>query len=875
MKLSPGRLRPTYSLVRKFLEIALPGLFIPFLYLSPAKAVPAVSALLSPSYDINAVLDPSGSRITGKIKITFLNPGSEPMSSFPVMLYPNRFLNQPAGLPADAFSKSFPWGFSPGSLTLKNAVDEKGEPLGIEPVESSLGAGVISRILLTNPVAPGGQVSATLEFSTGIPYRIGGFGQFKSVTSLEGGWHPYLPDFLKGAWAFNRPPPKARFEVELTYPKEVELNHTGRMVSKTFGGPEKSVELRADSAEFFTLILSSRYRDLMRETGTGHAVFLSYFSGDAKYAEKVVGTAVSALQFFEEEYGPSPSPVLRLSEAFLYEDLIAEGGDILLVSHNLYKNFSSLKTYHDGRLLRGLFGQIWRNQIPWAEDWVIEMLSDYTTQAYFYKKQNHPPRGLDTFLKPFSFIPVVDEMLYSRNTSFRQIYLKEGKPSPFREAVRLYNTPRMEGSGILFKLGNLLGKEETSDIVTAYLNLVRIGGKPSFSWLAGFLTGKDLDPFFNQWIDSYPEPDFSINAIHYEHAGPVQSAIVSVQKKGPGVEPLTVRAIYGDGATLDETMDGAAPSKTVIFKSTKPLKAVELDPDHETNDPDLSNNRVPARWKFLLDKFSGAFDLQSRNPALEFGGSLRRVYDSRDVFSLYYFKNLLSSGVRGDYTHEFRHKPSDFFSQSIETNYRLESTQDPSLEPENRGIIGLNYWIGHSGAQLGLGANQQFTGPDHPNNVSAILYLTREIKWAPYHGITLKSQMGESSGPLNQPFLIGGGNGLRGYTQAAVTGSTRAIFSADYFFPLNLDLDFNARGVMLFHTLQGALFADTGNVSEERNLFLFDKYKGDIGAGISFGLDVLGAYPTSVGFQMAWPINAPIPEENFIHYYFTVGIHIF
>ena len=169
--------------------------------------------------------------------------------------------------------------------------------------------------------------------------------------------------------------------------------------------------------------------------------------------------------------------------------------------------------------------------------------------------------------------------------------------------------------------------------------------------------------------------------------------------------------------------------------------------------------------------------------------------------------------------------------------------------------------------------NLQFTGPEHPYNGRIYFDYANGIQWSPYHSLQFKAQLAGTNGPLSQPFFAGGGSGLRGYTKTALTGSEKSVFSLDYAFPLYYDLDRNLLGFSYFHTLQGDLFIDTGNSSNEKNLFLFNQYHSDFGGGLNLEFDLFGAYPTSMALQAAYPIEPFIPEERTIHYYFNLGVH--
>ncbi len=828
-------------------------------------------------YDIHASLETpeNGSpSIQGRIDVSFTNPSSEPLAEVPFMLYPNRYLTPPKSLPDSIFKKSFPKPFSPGHMEITQALDSEKRWLDVRCPDADLGKKVICQVVLKEPLSPGQFTTLTLDFTTTIPERLGAFGYFKSVITLEGGWHPYLPDFAENAWQIKRAPPKADFSVDIRYPVEYELNHSGDLVTKTLLNYYKFLHFDSKESEFISLIFSTRYTDMIA-VSSSHIIYYSYFKKDKSFAKKVVKTVDQALAFFEKEYGPSNIAIFRLAEAFLYEDLYSEGKGVLLVSHVTYKILPMLKTYHDARLLHGIYAYLWRSQIPWAEDWVIEMLSDYTSQAFLYKELHHSLEGVDKFLKPFAFFPIVDEILYTPNPAFRAVFLKEGKPFPFRERVRLYNTPRTEGAGILFKLQNLLGKDKALEIIEDYLKRARNSEHPSFIELSELLAHQDLKWFYRQWLNTYPEPDYGIVSVQDESAGNIHQTTVSVRQKGEGVEPLTVRATLKDNSHLDITRLAGEPAETFMFKSPYPIKAIELDPERLTNDPDRFDNRAPHQWKFLLDKFSGGLDLQTHTPQLEFGGSFKRMYDNNNTFGLYYYRLEAAKGLRGDFYHYFPKTEGEHgVTQSVGGNFKGETVTIPGQEDETRGSMGMTYQIGYLVYGLTFEYNQQFTGPERPFKGRIYFDSTSEVRrWSPYHALLFKTRLAESSGPLASPLLAGAGGGLRGYTATSLSGSNLSVFSLDYVFPLYYDLDQTLFGLYLLNTLQGELFLDTGNASEERNLFLYHQYKSDFGGGVNLEFDLFGAYPTSVAVKLAYPVNPLIPSERTIHYYLDFGIH--
>lgn len=112
---------------------------------------------------------------------------------------------------------------------------------------------------------------------------------------------------------------------------------------------------------------------------------------------------------------------------------------------------------------------------------------------------------------------------------------------------------------------------------------------------------------------------------------------------------------------------------------------------------------------------------------------------------------------------------------------------------------------------------------------------------------------------------------MRGFTPLRFEGDNIALISVEHRFPLVYDSDINLAGLALTHTLQGALFADTGTVTDSHNVFQFTEYEADVGAGIRWHVDTLGFYPIIFRFDVAIPIGSTIKAEKKPHYYIAAG----
>ena len=156
------------------------------------------------------------------------------------------------------------------------------------------------------------------------------------------------------------------------------------------------------------------------------------------------------------------------AESYLHQDIVSPQESLILISNKFHKAYSYIRRFHDAQLIKGLYYKFWRDIIPKEEeDWVAEGLADYAMQIYIINKYKESP-SLSGYLKPLAFIPLFDEILYSKKLPMRDIYFKEHNHLIVREDMRLFNNNRPDGSIIFQKLKNLLGKELFDKIIEEY-----------------------------------------------------------------------------------------------------------------------------------------------------------------------------------------------------------------------------------------------------------------------------------------------------------------------------------------------------------------------------------------------------------------------
>ena len=827
----------------------------------------------APFYDIAVAYRETSHRIEGAETITFTNNGPIPLSEVYLFLYPNIYREQPhAPL---MLRRAYPVGFNPGGMEVLSVSDWE----GALPYATDTERATLLKVLPRNPIPSGGQFVFQVRFITTIPEKFGVFGYYRNLITLQDGWHPYLPALVDGKWAFDHPPLKSRFHVRLQVDDTFRL-----MASAPFHREADNLfSAEADDLLFFSLSMGKRL--VLKEAQVnGVSLVLHARGADRNRADRVMRIAKEAASYFETHAVSLPSVQIQIATAYLYQDMIGLGERLLYVNTSILRVPTFLRRFHEARIARGIFFLLWREAQPKEELWVLEGLADLTTEQFIRRRDQHPS-DLSRWLKPVAFIPLVDEVLYSKTLPSRHVYFKETAIPAVNEEVLSFNQTRIGGTTIFSKLKNLLGQRTVAQAVSVYLD--RLAQGPVFRDVLSEISGRNLDWFFEQWLVDNPVLDFGIEKIEKRTVEAGHETRVLVHKQGAGVEPLEIRLQERSGAETTLVWEGQEAEHEVVVTTASPIRTVELDPQRESSDPNRSDNQIPRSWKLLLNRFGlSHYNLNTQALGYKAGFLLQPVYDKTRSVRID-FEHAEEGNTAGiSYSRVFKNH------HTLTTGLFYQGPKTPSDKPpeETVGVLGVGYALSYPDiplvsdalrrlidrnpyANLTFGYKQGLTRSNMDRLFSVTLDLRKTISFSNYHGIVLRFLAGESFGQLfqNSRFFLGGDDGMRGFTPLAFEGDNLGLFSVEYRFPLLYETELNLLGLLLTRTLQGALFADAGQVTESRNIFHFSEYQRDLGVGIRWYADLFGVYPLIIRFDMAQPVRPLRDDENGLHYYLSGG----
>lgn len=833
-----------------------------------------------PEYQIAAAYSESDHQIYGSEKITFTNESAAPLFDLYLFLYPNLYLEPDPDVDSNFYQQAYPVGFNPGGMRITAVQDLQGTPLSFYP--EAFKKKTLARVRLPAPIAPGESFEFIVHFLTVIPEKYGVFGRYRTLVTLQGGWRPYLASFEHGMWSFIRPPSPSRLRISFTLPANLDLIGSVPPKEKARIGSRQTFFFEAEGLSHFSLSIGARQVRIEKKIGP---VALTYHfkSKDGAYAKEALKTIVEATSFFLKESGPIPRTEIGLTESYLYQDLATPGEKILYLSAKLFKTFPLLKRFHNMRIARGIFVLLWREKLPGEEPWVIEGMADLETKQFFRSK--YGPGTLEAWLEPFGFIPVVDEILYSKALPLRQVYFSESVSPLIEEDLTSFNTFQAEGT-LFNKLRILLGEARVTEGVALYLKEIGAGTPRSFRKVLGEVSGMDLDLLLDQWLSTNPAVDFGIGKIEARKIEGGYLTSILVQKTGTGTQPVEILAEEENGSRISIVWSGEGRFHEEALFTPSPIEVVELDPHHLSDDPNQLNNRYPQLWKMVVTDFPvPSYNVNTHSLSYSAELLLQRVFDSQNGIALDYAHS--DTGDSGGVSLSHIVRPNHTIILGV--NYLRPDPPIGSPAPTPAGTVHLGYVLNYPHLPLtsylqGLtgryprsnitfGYDQRFTGGIYETLFSGGVDLRRSYLLSNYREVAGRFFWGESFGSLfrKSRFFLGGEEAMRGFLPLRFEGNNMTLASGEYRFPLYYETDVNFLGLVLSHTLQEVFFADAGNVADYQTLFSFKNYKFDAGTGIRWNVDAFGLYPVIFRFDVALPIASPVKAESRPHYYIGAG----
>jgi hypothetical protein len=879
--------------------------------------------------ELAVTLDPGTSRVGGHARLRVINDSGATLTAVPLWLYPNHLATRASALGDVNYHWLYPGWFSPAAMEIRN-VRAGGAPASFALEDTPAGARTIARVALPAPLPPGHAIAIDVDFDTRLPRRFGGFGCDGLRCRLMGGFYPMPARLDASGWNLKAAPARAgRTRVTLRTPRALALvvggepvvwpGASGAVTVDSSDVPYPTVVtdrvLRPDSVVVDGHLVRYLHRD-PRPPGSGDrqlpyvreditALVLAVAGSAVQFADAILcepgcpPAALPAPNFGDGGGGgtsrsdPSRDLTITLVEAPLRHQLVQAHGNLILVSDQIFRIFPAqrLRKYHQLELARAVLtavveAKLGASELPADRDLATGLLAAYLADLYAllaYHKIEYAP----DLLRPFDFVPAVDQLLYAPLLASSSTYFGDVEDAdPVRDDVRRFVDPTAPSPRLIYnKLLDLIGAGGFPILAHKTLN----EGRPLRA-AAGETFGADLDWFWRQWLGPRPRVNYRLQSVRVTPAGAGAHVIIDVRREGDAIrEPVEVAVEDRSGGRQVLRWDDTAQSHRFEVDLAAGLKSVEIDPRsrlvetalgslRDSDDP-LYDNRQPRRWRLLYEGFGALLNVTALTANFEAAFLLKPQHDLRHAFLLTAFHSeTVDIGVGGAYFWNFgAQADKNSLTSSLLGGFNLSrinpsfglgagDKSEPGTQISGRVTLihdtrDFLYDPWHAvGARLGVG--YALTALDDGERLSQVgvgAEVLRLLELAPGHVLAADGSAGATFGDIRLPSQLtgaGGPTGLRGFFADELLAHANLIASLQLRDDYVSGLDWNLLHFTTVRGLAGTLFADAAAITTcDGYGFSGQNVYYDVGYSFRVLHDAFGVYQQMLSIDFAVPLN--------------------
>ena len=868
----------------------------------------------APAVDLDVTLDPDQARLDGQARLRITNRTGVPIQTVPLWLYPNHLARRAPALTDITYHWLYPGLFSPAGMDVAGA-RVAGAPVAVTLADTPAGARTLAQVTLPAPLAPGAETTLEIAFHVRVPRRFGGFGCDGLRCRFMGGFYPMPAAQVAGGFDLKQAPAHtgpARLTVRALRPLALVVN--GQPV--VWPGAGQPVTVESEDVPYPTLVTD---RVLRPETITVGRHLVRYLHRKPRppgsedqplpYVREdisalVLATAQRALALADSMLREAPRATadaalaapITLIEAPLRHQLVQQHGTVVLVSDQIFRIFpvNRLRKYHHLELVRAIVKAVLDARLaavepPADRTLASGVLAAYLTELYAVSQFQRLEYASD-LLRPFDFVPAVDQLLYAPQLASSSSYFGDvGAHDAIRDDVRLFADPDAPGPRLVYnKLLDLLGASAFPDLARRMLNQ-----RQPLRQAAAETFGADLGWFWRQWLGPLPRVNYRLQAVRVSPAasGPGVHVEIDVRREGAALrEPVEVLIQERSGARQLLRWDDDRPSHLFAVDLSAGLKSVELDPRERlvesavgslrpSDDPRYDDRR-PPRWRFLYQGFGALLNISELAANFEAAFLLKPQHDPRHavlmtafhsettqfgVGGAYYYnfgrqvtRNSLSSSALGGLTlsrinPSFGLAATDRALPGYRMNARLallHDTRDFLYDPWH--AVGFDVGVDYSLIALEGGGGTL-------SQVSAGAGALRLFELAPGHVAAVDGQFGITGGDILLPGQLtraGGPGGLRGYFADELLARATFIGSLQLRDDYVSGLDWNLLHFTSVRGFAGTLFFDAAALTScDGYAFSRNGVYYDVGYSFRVLHDAFGVYQQLFSIDFAVPLN--------------------
>lgn len=549
-----------------------------FLFLIPSWV--AYSLPNGVDYVIEARLDVQQNIIYGHEEVIFTNRTGKPLAEIYFHVYPNAFKRgAQSQYIKDLKSKA---GISPERIYANpnddafmeiKEIKADGERLAFEINDT------LMRVLLAKELLDGEQLKLEIEFiynlmeapaAARMAARLAIRSGHRNGVYTISNWYPQVVVYDDEGWNLDQYSyigefygDFGKYVVKITLPAGMKVGATGALVAEEQWLEEQNKTLTFEAKEVhdFAWVASTKY--IVEKQEWNGIIIESLYLDEAH-----LGTvALEALKYYSEQFGKYAYKEFTIAE-------VEVGGGMEYPAMVMIGGGSEVEIAHE------LAHQWWYGAVgndEFDEAWLDEGFAVFSHESYLIAQggSSLQVRSSAHFREPGVIILQPASSFSTLNLYFEAVYTK--------------------GSGVLWMLRGLLGKDVFDKVMRIYYERYKYKNATVADFIAVTeeLSGQELDWFFEQWLRTTKQLDFSISQVRSERLSDGRFLhYFIVKRSGEAVMPVRLAVTLKNGRMIEERWDGQGTTKEFALQAEAELGRIIVDPDWEI----LEENRANNQW---------------------------------------------------------------------------------------------------------------------------------------------------------------------------------------------------------------------------------------------------------------------------------------
>ncbi len=597
-------------------------------------------------YKIAVTLNPEDHTLTGKQTIAYKNNSPVSLSLLWFHLYPNAYKDNNSVYARELMEV--------GSSRFALASDEERGYINIDTIR--VGKQNLEwshkendetemKVILPSPLQPGESIEIYIKFFVKIPHIFSRFGYLgnhyefvqwypKIVVYDKKGWHPdgyHLIGEFYGEFG--------TFDVEVTVPENITVAATGNLMSPateitrldsmakvgahldslreskeekrikkilkpikdvTLPSTQKTLHFHAEKVHDFAWVADSRF--ILKRGNYRNVIINVYVLPSHEHQGKeAVKYTYDTLENYGKYYGPYPYAQVSVVDGGASSGGGMEYPNLTIINFgwpNWTRLLEMVIMHEVGH--NWFYGMLGNNEM--AEAWLDEGMNSFAENRYLEEKYGSED-NLTNWPRYLSFMPQVNDRYFQTFMYYLFAANNAEQPilTPAYQFKESYNLVYVKAAWVMDMLKYTLGEDKFDEVMQTYFARFQFKHPTTedFIQVAEEISGRDLDCFFNQWLNTTNQSDLAIKKINKKKTNSgVKQIFLTVEQKSKINMPADLMLEDRNGSRMYRHWYGTGKDTTFQITVSEWPKFVWIDPDDRILEVNNWNNRSPRQFSF-------------------------------------------------------------------------------------------------------------------------------------------------------------------------------------------------------------------------------------------------------------------------------------